>query len=58
MPESEAVSADDPRMIAWAQYKHSNEYENSKRWAVFPQHVEGSMWAAFIAGFEAAQAPD
>ncbi len=54
MPTMAALSKDDPRMIAWTQYKHSDDYVNAKRWATFEQHTEGSLWAAFIAGFEAA----
>lgn len=75
------VPADHPLMKAWEGYRATNEYQNSKRWAlriapmVSPddpdaerkrlslmpidqreQHVEGSLWAAFSAGFTAAGA--
>jgi hypothetical protein len=74
------VPADHPLMKAWESYKLTNEYTNSKGWALqiapmvqaaapdaehqrrfeimpFEQrerHVEGSLWVAFMAGFEAA----
>jgi len=55
MPIETQVPDDDPLMIAWTAYKHSNEFVNSRKWALFEQHVDGSMWAAFEAGFRAAQ---
>lgn len=62
------VASDDPRMIAWKAYVSTPEYANSRKWALavnyedgrairpemHEQNVEGSLWAAFIAGFEAA----
>ena len=57
---SAPVSADDPRMIAWTAYKATDDYANTLKWALWPhnderkqQYVEGSLWAAFIEGFEA-----
>jgi hypothetical protein len=44
------VAKDDPRWISWQQYIESEEGANSMRWAKHPEHSEGSMWAAFIAG--------
>ena len=41
-------------MVAWNQHKQSDEYRNSKKWATHPEHVEGSLWAVFEAGFRAA----
>jgi hypothetical protein len=49
------LPVDDPRMIAWKAYRESAEYANAAGWAVFPENTEGSLWAAFIAGFEAAR---
>jgi hypothetical protein len=71
--------ADHPLMIAWKAYQETDEYKNSKHWALTiapmlqvgdpeadrkryslmpieqrEQHVQGSMWAAFMAGFAAA----
>jgi len=38
-------------MIAWEVYKQSDSYENTKKWAAHPEHIEGSLWAAFSEGF-------
>lgn len=51
MPTSQALSNDDPRMIAWNKYKETEEYSNTKGWAGYAQHVEGSLWAAFLVGW-------
>src|SRR5215813_4795445 len=48
------VRDDDPRMKAWKVYSASDEYANTKKWALHAEHVEGSLWAAFIEGFAAA----
>ena len=42
-----------PLMVAWTEYKQSAEFENTKKWAGHPKHVDGSLWAAFSAGFAA-----
>lgn len=57
---------DHPLMKAWEKYKAGPEYANSLKWArtarvedhadgaltlTYP-HTEGSMWAAFSAGFD------
>lgn len=44
-----------PVFVAWEAYKVTPEYENTKKWAGDERHVEGSLWAAFIAGFGAHQ---
>jgi hypothetical protein len=49
-----ALPADDPRMIAWDAYKATEAYANSFCWAGHELHRSGSMWAAFLAGYEAA----
>lgn len=45
------VPNDHPLMTAWKAYKSSDDYRNSFKWAAEAQHREGSMWAAFSAGF-------
>jgi len=52
MSTATALPKDDPRMIAWEQYKKSERYQNSKKWAAYPEHVEGSLWDAFLFGYE------
>ncbi len=68
---SAPVPADNPCMIAWTAYKATVEYagtlKRAMRGASVPPHVErggerreeivaGSLWAAFVAGFDAAAA--
>jgi hypothetical protein len=49
------VPKDHPLMVAWEAYKASDEYANSKKWAAHPEHLEGSLWTLFMAGFQSAQ---
>lgn len=57
------VSADHPMLIAWEQYKQTSDYANTKKWAAHDEHVDGSLWASFVQGYNAAlsvgqQAPE
>jgi hypothetical protein len=52
------VRKDDPLMIAWQAYVGGEEYQNSFMWASHEEHRDGSLWAAFMAGFRAAQATE
>ena len=54
MPGMTPVSTDSPLYEAWTAYKASEDYANTRRWARHDQHVDGSLWAAFERGFEAA----
>lgn len=68
MAAQTALPQDDPRMIAWNAYVKTEAFANSQKWAVKAayddgriispemreQNVTGSLWAAFIAGFESA----
>ena len=38
-----------PLMKAWTKYKSTPEYANTLKWC--PTHSEGSLWAAFVEGF-------
>lgn len=49
------IPADHPMMKAWNKYKDTEEYSNSRYWAVHGDHVDGSMWAAFCAGYKSSQ---
>ena len=40
-----------PLMQAWTRYKETADYLNTLSWATRPEHTEGSLWAAFEAGF-------
>lgn len=46
------VPQDHPLMKAWNAHKATEDHANSLCWA--PTHAEGSLWAAFMAGFQAA----
>lgn len=50
------VPNDHPLMIAWNAYKATDDYANTRKWAVYPEHVEGSLWAAFSQGFASLEA--
>lgn len=47
------VPEDHPLMLAWKEFKLTDEYHNSKKWASHPEHVEGSLWTAFMMGWNA-----
>jgi hypothetical protein len=43
-----------PLMLAWERYKASEEYTNTRTWALHVKHVDGSLWAAFEHGYRTA----
>lgn len=47
------VPEDHPLMQAWTAHKVSEEYANSVKWAAHEKHVDGSLWALFVAGWNA-----
>lgn len=66
---SAKVPDDSPLMIAWNAFKASDGYANTLKWArhvaireretnalieIQHPHTEGSLWAAFMAGWNAA----
>ena len=53
MPVETPEPAGSPLMHAWEAYKEFGEFKNTRRWAVDRDHVDGSLWAAFSAGFRA-----
>ena len=55
MSTSTPIPQDHPLMRAWNAHKVTPEYANSKSWAQHAEHVEGSLWALFMAGWTAAQ---
>lgn len=54
MSASQPVPANSPVMVAWDAYKETDQFANAKRWALTPEHTDGSLWAAFYEGFYAA----
>lgn len=55
MSSQSLVPNDHPLKIAWDKYKLTEDFQNTKRWVIHSEHVEGSLWATFMAGFNAAQ---
>lgn len=45
---------DDPLMVAWSEFQATEDFDNTRRWAAHPEHLQGSLWACFLAGFKAA----
>lgn len=45
------VKSDAPVMKAWNNYKAGDDFQNTRRWALHESHVNGSLWAAFYAGY-------
>jgi hypothetical protein len=56
MPVVRAVPTDHPMMKLWNEYKASSDYATSRKYAIDPQHVDGSLWAAFCAGWNSRNA--
>lgn len=54
MAETTPLDKNDPRLVSWQAYKALPSYASTRRWALDPHHVDGSLWAAFYAGWEAA----
>lgn len=44
-----------PCLAAWNRYSATEEFANTRRWAGHQNHVDGSLWAAFEAGWRANQ---
>lgn len=52
------VKPDAPVMKAWNNYKAGDDFQNTRRWALHESHVDGSLWAAFYAGYFACAVDD
>lgn len=49
-----AVGENEPLKVAWNTYKETADYANTLKWAnVGEPYAEGSLWAAFMAGYYA-----
>ena len=46
---------DDPLLLAFNAWKETNDYENTRRWALVEEHVSGSLWEAFTQGWNSRQ---
>ena len=45
-----------PMRAAWEKYKDTDDYVNARKWATHDLHADGSLWAAFCKGWDAAHA--
>jgi len=55
MPVMQACREDDPLMIAWNEYQKTEDFQNTTYWLhAGNEHIQGGLWAAFMAGFMAA----
>lgn len=54
MSTQTVVPKTDPLMAAWEKFQSSKDFQNAKGWAAHPEHLQGSLWAMFVAGFRAA----
>lgn len=45
------VPNDHPLKLAWEQFRSTEEFSNSRQWASKDEHLDGSLWAAFVAGW-------
>ena len=48
----EVVPKESLLRIEWEKYIKTEDYTNTKKWARFKEHIDGSLWAAFTKGFE------
>lgn len=46
---------DDPMLIAWEEYKATEDYANTKKWAADSGQVDGSLWTVFMQGYIASK---
>lgn len=52
----QALPEDHPLMQAWRAYTQTDSFKNTRYWATkADEYVDGSLWAAFMAGWEMAK---
>ena len=51
MGTNQKLDDNDPRVVAFAKYKKTDEYTNTRKWALKEDSVDGSLWAAFVEGY-------
>jgi hypothetical protein len=49
-----ACKETEPVMVAWKKYQETEDFARTAEWAIDLRYTEGSLWAAFHAGFCAA----
>jgi hypothetical protein len=55
MGEMSAVPKGHPLIVAWDAWKQTDGFANTRKWAHVEEHLEGSLWAAFMEGWLAAE---
>ena len=45
------IADDHPMKVAWDFYKETDDYANTRKWALQEEHVDGSLWTAFCVGW-------
>lgn len=45
------LATDDSLFVAWEKYRTTDEYANTRSWAKHDEHLDGSLWAAFMEGW-------
>ena len=55
MPTDSPAATTSLLMIAWNKYKESEDFINTKKWASHSEHVDSSLWAAFMNGYNSRQ---
>jgi len=50
------VPDNDPGKMAWEEWKQTDDYANTRKWALHPTHVDGSLWHAYWSGYQASGA--
>lgn len=48
------INPQHPIMKAWLAYKQTEGYKNTFKWAAIEEHRDGSLWAAFLEGYQSA----
>lgn len=43
-----------PLRAAWEEYKKTEHYASTRKWAGKPEHLEGSLWAVWVEAWTAA----
>lgn len=54
MSSSTPIPEGHPLKIAWDAYQQTEDFKNTRYWAHFDRHLDGSLWAAFMNGWAAA----
>jgi hypothetical protein len=55
MGEMSAVPKGHPLIVAWDAWKQTDGFAATRKWAHVEEHLEGSLWAAFMEGWLAAE---